>query len=100
MGTNLKVYQKAVKLYQQVKTLKLKGAVRDQIIRASMSVCLNLAEGNNRNGLKDRKKFFNIALTSHREVQALIEMEELSELTELADIIGAQLYLLHRNCPL
>ncbi len=64
-----------------------------------MSVCLNLAEGNNRNGLKDRKKFFNIALTSHREVQALIEMEELSELTKLADI-GVQLYLLHQNCPL
>ena len=94
----LRAYETAVTIYQSLKKENLRGAVKDQIIRASMSVCLNLAEGNNRDGVKDRKRFFNMALTSHREVQALIKMEDLKSYTELADKLGAQLYQLHKNC--
>jgi len=38
-------YELAKSLYQQCKRQPVKGAVRDQLHRASLSVCLNLVEG-------------------------------------------------------
>ena len=66
-------------------------------MRASLSVCLNLAEGNAKLSHKDRKRFFNISLASLREVQALIEVEELESLFPFADKLGASLYCLCRS---
>ncbi len=81
-----------------MKALKLKGALRDQIFRASLSVVLNWAEGNNRRTQKDRIRFFIMSLTSLREVQAIIDIEAIGHLEKKADILGAHLYrLIHCN---
>ncbi len=64
-------------------------------LRASLSVCLNLAEETAKPSQKDRQRFYAIAFASLREVQSLIELEdELADLTELADRLGAHLYKL------
>ena len=95
--TNFRSYQLSKELYQQVKTLPLKGNLKDQINRASSSICLNLAEGNDRLTTRDRLKFFNIALTSLREVQAIADIEELTHIASLSDQLAASLWNLCRS---
>ena len=87
----------AIELYKLSKKEKLKYSIKDQLLRASSSVALNLSEGNQRLGLKDRRRFFNIALTSLREVQCICELEELKGLGKKADQLGAMLYALNRR---
>ncbi|MCB9091287.1 MAG: four helix bundle protein [Halobacteriovoraceae bacterium] len=91
---NFRTYDLAIQLYQQCKRTKLKHYANNQLLRASLSVCLNLAEGNERSTVKDKRRFLVIALTSHREVQSIIRIEELIELHELSDKLGAYLYRL------
>ena len=85
------------KFYQNVKKATVKGYVKDQLYRAAFSICLNLSEGNHRSG-KDRRRLFLYALTSLREVQTIIEVEELDHLSHQADRLGASLYRLTKNC--
>jgi four helix bundle protein len=92
---NFRTYQLSKQLYQQTKTVKLKGELKDQLHRASLGICLNLAEGYGKNGEKDRKRFYFIALGSCREVQALVELENLTSLSNLSDQLGAHLYRLY-----
>ena len=84
----------AKELYQQCKNLRLKFYAKDQLCRAALSVCLNLAEGDARKNQRDRIKFFNIAFASLREVQALLWVENISSLEKIADHCAAQIYKL------
>ena len=87
----------AIELYQECKKIKLNRAITDQLIRASSSVALNLAEGNQRFSTRDKRKFFNIALTSLREVQCIIKMENLKMIELKAHQLGGMIYCLNRN---
>ena len=75
MLTNFRSYQLSLELYRMAKTVKLPHHLKDQLLRAASSVCLNLAEGSAKPTVKDRARFYAIALGSCREVQSLIEME-------------------------
>ena len=87
----------SIELYKDCKNQKLAYSIKDQLIRASSSIALNLAEGNQRHTLKDKRKFFNIALTSLREVQCIIKLEEIEKIERKADHLGAMLFALNRN---
>ena len=76
---------------------KLNLVMRDQLLRASSSVALNLAEGNARRTNKDRLRFFNIALASLREVQMICKLEDLERLAQKADQVGGMIYALNRS---
>jgi len=91
---NFRTYDLSKNLYQELKTVKLPHYAKNQLLRASLSVILNLAEGNERSTIKDKRRFFVIALTSHREVQALIDAENLLQYSQKADLLGAYLYRL------
>jgi four helix bundle protein len=56
-------------------------------------VALNIAEGSAKSSLKDRRRFYTIALGSLREVQTIIELESLP-IEDSADQLGAYLYRL------
>ena len=47
---------------------------RDQLIRASQSIPLNIAEGNGKRSIVDRKRFFQIARGSALECAAIIDV--------------------------
>ena len=94
---DFKVHSKAIKLYQDSKNIRVKYYIRDQLLRASSSIALNLAEGDQRRTQKDRLKFFNIALTSLREVQSIIQLEELYSIERQADDLGGMIYSLCRK---
>lgn len=87
----------AIELYRECKQVQLSYAIKDQLIRASSSVALNLAEGNQRHTTRDKRKFFNIALTSLREVQCIIKLENINKIERKADQLGAMLFSLNRN---
>ena len=80
--------------YQSCKQLPLKGHQRDQLLRASLSVCLNLAEGSAKQTPKERRRFYFIALGSQREVHAMLDLENLDRLVPISDHLGASIYKL------
>ena len=59
--------------------LHLSYGISCRRLRASSSICLNLAEGWGKQTPKDRKKFFQIAFGSTRECQSIIDLHPLNE---------------------
>ncbi len=80
MFEKLEVYQRAVDLAEKIaaltETFPAKGYYRliDQIRRASLSISLNIAEGNGRWHAKERKNFFWIARGSVFECVPVLEL--------------------------
>lgn len=74
----LEIYQKSLQLSNDIvkDTEHQKGFyfIVDQLRRASMSISLNIAEGNGRFNKKERRQFFLIARGSAFECIPLIEM--------------------------
>ena len=97
MYTNFRAHSLAVELYKLSKGAQIPRHLKDQLVRASSSVALNLFEGWGRKGEKDRAHFFTIAFGSLREVQAIIKLENLSALDAKADHLAACLYKLTRR---
>ena len=96
MIRNFLAYDLAIQLHRKVETIELKHHVKDQLIRASQSVVLNLAEGSAKPTQKDKVRFYAIAFGSIREVQAVFELIQLKDAAahDLADHIAACLYRL------
>jgi four helix bundle protein len=99
MLENFRTYQLAVLLHKECKTFEtLAYYIKDQLLRASSSVVLNLAEGSARSTIKDRKRFYTIAFASLREVQAIIDLEDsLTSIKASTDSLAAHLYKLTRS---
>ena len=92
-----RTYQLAKELFHELKVVKAKGPMRDQLARASLSIVLNLAEGSAKAGHKDRKKFFVTAMGSTREVQAILDLLDNKMLGEKIDKLAAHIYKLINN---
>lgn len=91
-----KTFQLATQFYQLCQLVKLPHHLKDQLLRASSSVALNLCEGSGKKSLKDKKRFYNIAYGSIRECQGLLIIAQVQDakLIDLADHIGACIYKL------
>ena len=89
-----RTYQTAIQLYRKTRLLGAPRHLKDQLDRAASSVVLNLAEGWSKTSLKDRRRFFEIALCSLRETQAILELLEDRSCIDLADMTGACCYKL------
>ena len=89
----------AIIFHRAAKDAPLTGDIKDQLVRASSSVCLNLAEGRGRRTRKDQVKHFHYALGSIRESQAVLVIEDLvdSDLWIKADKTAASVYKLIKN---
>src|SRR5688572_21395096 len=68
---NFKTYNLAREYYLGCSKLELKGAIRDQLSRASLSIVLNIAEATGKPTMKDQRKFFGTALGSLRDSKAM-----------------------------
>lgn len=91
MFENLEVYQKALDFIEQVTTLTESfprgyGFLTDQLNRAALSIATNLAEGNGRFTINDRKHFFAIARGSAQECVPLLEIARRRDMIEDATI--------------
>jgi four helix bundle protein len=90
------VFQRSVELYKCCKILKIPNFLKEQLLRASSSVALNIAEGSGRRTPADQKRFYSIALGSLRECEAIFELENVndSKILDLSAQIGAMLHKL------
>ena len=82
----------AVELYEECERLKIPNYLKTQLLRASSSVVLNLAEGSTKSSVKDRRKFYSYSLGSLREVQAILYLKKITYLADKLDHLGACLY--------
>jgi four helix bundle protein len=90
MTATLKNFQ----FYKECKQVKLPHAMRDQLPRAASSITLNLAEGAAKPSRKERLRYYSIAFGSIREIQAIIRLEDLKQLTPTSEQMAAMLYKL------
>ena len=95
--TGFKALDLAVELFKECEKLKLKNPVRDQLLRASLSIPLNITEGSGRGSSKDRRKFYFIAMGSLREAQILVKIIGHPKLEKSYYILGGLLYGLTRK---
>ena len=80
--------------YNIAKTFKgIDQSVKDQIIRASQSIPLNIAEGNGRKPTADRSRFFQIAYGSALECAAIIDVLFACKVIQLEESEKAKNYL-------
>ncbi|MEQ1876664.1 MAG: four helix bundle protein, partial [Bdellovibrionia bacterium] len=93
-----RTYQLALSLHKECEKLHIASYLKDQFLRASSSVVLNLAEGSAKPTVKDRAKFYRIALGSLREVQAILDIVGNANLITRADEVGASVYKLCKSC--
>ena len=94
MTKNFRTYNLALELYKACRKINSRREINDQLWRASLSVCLNLAEGSGKSSLKDRARFYEISLGSLRETQCILQILEKPELEALADKLAAHLFRL------
>ncbi|MBI5699002.1 four helix bundle protein [Candidatus Saganbacteria bacterium] len=109
MFEDLEVYKKAMAFVVEVYALNgsLKDrTIKDQLRRASMSIPLNIAEGQGRMHGKEKRQFYNTARGSLLECVPLIQMcqklgyieaEKYNRFYNLADEIGKMLTGLMRS---
>lgn len=96
--TNFRTLHFADLLFCQVEKLELKYFLKDQLLRAASSVVLNLSEGNARSTKKDRKRLYNYAYSSAKEVQSILKLAKITdpELIKLCHTVCACSYRLWR----
>ena len=74
----LVVYEKArwhhLKIAEFIKSNSIPHHMKDQWLRASLSIVLNIAEGYGRSGRKEKFRFYNIARSSVFECVALVDL--------------------------
>jgi four helix bundle protein len=99
MLKNFRTFHLALQLYQSCEKLSAKPHIKDQLLRASLSIVLNTSEGSAKPTEKDRRRFYAIALGSCRETQTLLLIMKQDELFKLADQVGAYLYRLTHPKP-
>jgi four helix bundle protein len=96
MLKNFRTYHLAKEFYEECEQIKCKAHIRDQLSRASLSVVLNIAEGSGKYTVKDRARFYRIALGSFRESQAVLDLLGNKTMLTKYDYLGICLYNLHR----
>ncbi len=98
MLKNFRSYQLAVSFYQICAKIRRDDLLHEQLLRASSSAVLNLAEGSERVTDRDRRKFYRIAMGSVRECQAILDLIQddpmISSAKAAADSLGASVFKL------
>ena len=86
----------AIQFHDSCQGLALPGYLKNQLLRASSSVALNLAEGYGKFTPRDRLRFFHIAMGSVRECQTALRLAPKKDaaVMQTADHLGACIYKL------
>ncbi len=96
MINNFRTYRLAIEFYRMCQEVKAPGFLKNQLLRAAGSIALNLSEGTSKPTVKDRQRYYAIALGSLRECQTALELNatKVPRLLDKADHLGACLYRL------
>ena len=96
MLENFVAYRISREVYWICKELRLPNHLKEQLLKASSSIALNLAEGSGKKTAADQQKFYSIAAGSLRECQAIIDLEKVDNprLRKLVAQLGAMTFKL------
>lgn len=96
MLKNFRTYQIAISFHKSCRAVIMPDYLKDQLLRASSSVALNVAEGSGRSTHRDQQRFYFQALGSLRESQALLDLsaQAYPALSREADMLGGHLFRL------
>jgi four helix bundle protein len=98
MLSNFRSYQLATEFYWRCETIRCRQHLKLQLLRASSSIVLNLAEGDERSGPRDRVRFFQMAMGSARECQAILKLIRADDqTTKMADNVAKTIFALCRK---
>jgi len=97
MLSNFRTYHLAVALYKSCEKISAPSHLKDQLLRASLSVVLNLSEGSAKPTPKERRRFYSIAFASLRETQSCLTLINRPDELAVADAIGGCLFKLSRG---
>ena len=90
----LNVYQASLKFVtwatELINGIQAKGAVKDQLDRASTSVPLNIAEGNGKFAIRDRCRYLDFARGSALECAACLDVLVAKRLTDIMTITSGK----------
>ena len=97
--TTFRTLDLAVKFYSLVEGIEMPSHLKEQLLRASSSISLNLAEGNAKFSYRDKKRIYQIAMGSLRESQTILQLAKINDLEVLAaaDHLAASLYKLLKS---
>jgi four helix bundle protein len=84
-----RTYQLALELAKECRGIRLKGPYENQFQRAVLSIALNLSEGSAKKSAKERRRFYETAFGSLREVQTIVEILDLGEIRGKCDRLAA-----------
>jgi four helix bundle protein len=96
MLKNFRCYQMAKEIHQTCEKLPIKGEVKSQLNRATLSIVLNLAEGSGKFEKNEQRRFFKIAFASIRETQAILDLLNANEAADKVDSLAAATWRLIR----
>ena len=88
MIKGFRTYDLALELYGKCEQIKAKHHIKDQLLRASLSIVLNIAEGTGKPTKADQRRFYAIALGSLRETQCLLQITRSEDCFDLAYYLG------------
>ena len=92
--SNFRSYNLAVEFHFKCKDLDLSYLHRDQLLRATVAVALNLTDGSAKPPGRDRERFFVLALGFFRECKAALDLASVcrtNEVRVLADKLSSYL---------
>jgi four helix bundle protein len=98
MLKDFKAFVLAKEFHWACRQLRMAKYLHDQLLRASSSIVLNLAEGSAKRTATDQRRFYNNALGSARECEAILALEriEKSDLVNKLDQLTAMVFTLAR----
>ena len=96
--SNFRTLSLAIEFHGLTESLELKGHLRDQLLRASSSIALNLSEGNAKPSEKEKKRYYQTAYASCQECKTILQLAKVKDenLVDTADKLGAWLHNLLR----
>lgn len=89
----------AIEFYEKTEALKIKGPLRDQLLRASSSIALNLSEGNAKPSPKEKRRFYQMAYASIQECKTIFKLAKVTDkdIIDMTDKLGAWTYKLLKS---
>lgn len=74
MLKNFRCYQLSIEFYHLIEPLKLPAHLKNQLLRAASSICLNLSEGSTLRTPKDKRRFYRMSFGSAKECEAILAL--------------------------
>jgi four helix bundle protein len=86
----------SVEFYELSENSDIKGNLRDQLLRAASSISLNLAEGNAKRTVAEKKRYYHTAYASSQECKTILRLAKRQDtvLSGVLDQLAASLYKL------